>query len=374
VIDAGADDAQNMWVATPDSLYVLKPGQSTFRQFTAADGLHVQSFTDPNGQPAISNITAIAAGHANEVFVGYKGFEGTIPPPAPPSCCVPFADFSDPRWSLGQGDKVSLSQDGSSIQARHYLFRCDGNENCWEERSVRRIVHAHQGAAAGHTFFGFDHGITQVFNDALGDHTHVQTMWHYANGQEIQRMGEQYGLDVFPNGELLTAGGYGVGSQPYNPDPSAWWKASFVWAVTTNGPAEPYNKGAHDLIVPEGYREDNRGAAVGPDGTAWWVGLQTGLSSYNHETARGNASFIRTWNTVQGLPASGLLDIAADSDGTLWIIDNNRRLLRFDPANMRIQVWPGISNARRVVMDTTVIPRALYVSMGVNGLAVIRAK
>ena len=27
-----------------------------------------------------------------------------------------------------------------------------------------------------------------------------------------------------------------------------------------------------------------------------------------------------------------------------------------------------------LVMDTTVVPRALYVSMGVNGLAVIRAK
>jgi hypothetical protein len=36
-------------------------------------------------------------------------------------------------------------------------------------------------------------------------------------------------------------------------------------------------------------------------------------------------------------------------------------------------VWPGVSNVRRVVMDTTVTPRALYVSMGNQGLAVIRA-
>jgi hypothetical protein len=33
-----------------------------------------------------------------------------------------------------------------------------------------------------------------------------------------------------------------------------------------------------------------------------------------------------------------------------------------------------VSSVRRVVMDTTVTPRAVYVSMGNQGLAVIRAK
>jgi hypothetical protein len=373
ILDAGPDDAQNMWVVTPDTLYVLRPGQTTFKPFTAADGLHVQSFTDPNGLPAVTNITAIAGGHANEVFVGYRGYEGDIPPPAPPRCCVPNADFSDPRWSLGQADKVTLNPDGT-IQVLRYLFKCDTSANCWEEQSVRRIVHAHKGTAAGHTFIGFDHGVTHLFNDTFGDHTHVQTLWHYEDGRNIQRMGEQYGLDVFPNGDLLTAGAYGVGTQPFNPDPRAWVLANFIWAFTTNGPAEPYNTGAHDLIVPEGYREDNRGAAVTPDGTAWWVSLHTGLSSYNNATAGKNYSFVRTWDNVPGLPTSGLLDIAADPDGTLWIIDSSRRLLRFDPATLTVQVWPGISNARRVVVDTTVVPRAVYVSMGINGLTVIRAK
>ncbi len=111
-----------------------------------------------------------------------------------------------------------------------------------------------------------------------------------------------------------------------------------------------------------------------PDGTAWWVSLRTGLSSYNHVTARGNYTLIRTWDNIPGLPPSGLLDVAADPDGTLWIVDGTRRLLRFDPSTSTVQVWPGVSNARRVVMDTTIIPRALYVSMGLNGMAVIRAK
>src|SRR5688572_24004863 len=36
VIDASPDDNQNIWAATPDALYVLQPGQTTFKRFTAA--------------------------------------------------------------------------------------------------------------------------------------------------------------------------------------------------------------------------------------------------------------------------------------------------------------------------------------------------
>ncbi len=68
------------------------------------------------------------------------------------------------------------------------------------------------------------------------------------------------------------------------------------------------------------------------------------------------------------------MDLAADLDGTLWIVDFDGRLLRFNPATNAVQVWQGVSDARRIVMDTTVTPRALYVSMGGSGMAVIRAK
>jgi hypothetical protein len=374
IIDASPDDAQNIWAVTPDALYVLRPGQATFRRFTAADGLHVQTYTDPaTGQQTVSDITATVGGRANEVFVGYRGYEETIPPPAPPPCCEPNADFSDPRWHLGQADKVTLSPDGT-IQVRRYEFLCDVTTNCWEERSTRRMIFGHSGTAVGHLFIGFDHGIDHIFNDTWGDHTHVQTFWHYPDGREVQRMGNQYGLALFPNGDVLSAGAYGVGTQPWNPDPKAWVNERFIWAFTTFGPATSYNAGEHDLIVPEGYREDNRGAAVTPDGTAWWVSPGTGLSSYNHSAAPFNYSTIRNYANVPGLPTTGLMDIAADPDGTLWIVDSGGRLLRFNPTALTVQVWPGVSNVRRVVMDATVSPRALYVSMGSQGLAVIRAR
>ena len=374
IIDAGPDQAQNIWAATSDALYVLRPGESAFRRFTASDGLHVQTFTDPaTGQATASNITAMAGGQANEVFVGYRGYEGTIPPPAPPPCCEPNADFSDPRWHLGQADKVTLNLDGT-IAVRRYEFLCDATTNCWEERSARRMVFGHGGTAAGHLFIGFDHGVVHVVNDTWGDHIHVETKWHFPDGHIVTKQGDQYGLAIFPNGDVLTASAYGVGSQAWNVDPKAWVLNPFVWAMTTFGPAEPYNQGEHDLDVPSDYREANRGAAVTSDGTAWWVSPLTGLSSYNHSIAQFDFSQVRHYTSVPGLPATGLVDIAADSDGTLWIVDDTGRLLRFNPSSSSVQVWPGVSAARRVVMDTSVSPRALYVSMGNQGLAVIRAQ
>lgn len=62
VIDANPDDNQNIWAATPEALYVLRPGDAKFKRFTAADGLHIQSFIAPNGQPAVTSITSMAGG------------------------------------------------------------------------------------------------------------------------------------------------------------------------------------------------------------------------------------------------------------------------------------------------------------------------
>ena len=41
--------AQNIWAANGETLYVLRPGSTTFQAFTAADGLHIGPFTDPDG-------------------------------------------------------------------------------------------------------------------------------------------------------------------------------------------------------------------------------------------------------------------------------------------------------------------------------------
>jgi hypothetical protein len=355
VIDASPDDAQNIWAVTFDGLYVLRPGTTTFLKFTAANGLHIQPFIDPLGNPSVTHITAVAGGHANEAFVGYLGYESDNR----------LMD-TDANKALGQADKITLSPAGT-ITVLRYEFRCDyGSSWCWEDRTPRRMMFSHAGASAGHLFIGFDHGVTHVFNDHFGDHQHVEAWYHYPDGHTTEKIGEQYGLAVQPNGDLLTGSAYGVGMILWNADPHGWVDSRFDWAFTTYGPG-------HSLDVPADYREDQRGVAITPDGNMWFASFDYGLASYNPVAAHGDFSQIRQWS-APGLPSTQLMDLAADPDGTLWIVDFGGRLLRFNPTTSAVTVWAGVSDVRRIVMDTTVTPRALYVSMGGNGMAVVRAK
>jgi hypothetical protein len=351
IIDASPDDGQNIWAASPDTLYQLKPGASSWVKFTAADGLHIQPFIDPDGNPSVTAITGIAGGAANQVFVGYHGYE------------------DDDRYNdtlavrvLGQADKVTLGSDGK-IADLHYLFRCDGDQGtgngCWEDRSVRRMLYVHSGTAAGHLFIGFDHGVTHVVNDVFGDHIHVETWYHYPDGHVTEKIGEQYGLFAMPSGDLWTASAYGVGLQTWSPDSKAWVHNNFKEAFTL------YTSD-HTLDTADGYREDNRGVGVTPDGNVWFASKTHGLASWDSSTPH-NYTNVKTWS------APPLLDLAADSDGTLWLVSIDGQLLRFDPKANGYSVFPGLDGVRRIVMDTTVTPRALYVSMS-SGVAVIRAK
>jgi hypothetical protein len=350
LIDAGPDEAQNIWAATRDALYLLQPGQTKWVKYTAADGLHIQSFTDPWGNASVTRITALAAGAANQVFVGYYGYESDVTRDTDPQSLS----------SLGWADRVQLGTDGK-LTTVHYAFHCDRSPGIVEDRSVRRMLYAHDGAAAGHLFLGMDHGVVHIFEDMAGDHVHPEVNYLNPDGGTILKIGENFGLALRPDGALWIGGGYGVGLQPWNPVPHFdWVDAHFLEAFTVY-------TGNHGLSVPYGYREDQRGVAVTSDGTVWFASLTHGLWSY--DGTPNNYTSTRAWPSVP----SGLMDLAADPDGTLWIVTDGGQLLRFDPSTDRYQTWHGVSDVRRIVMDTTVIPRALYVSMG-SGLAVIRAK
>jgi hypothetical protein len=350
LIDGGPDDAQNIWAVGPDALYLLQPGHTAFRRYTAADGLHITPFVDPSGNSTISFITAVAGGGADEVFVGYYGYESTDP----------FADI-EAQKELGNADKILLRADGT-LDITRYFFRCDYQRStCWEDRSVRRMLYAHDGPAAGHLFLGFNHGVSHVFADSWGDHIHVEVWYHNSDGTVTEKIGEWFALALTSDGDLWTGGRYAAGLQPWNPTPHAWVDGRYTFAFTVDS-------SDHLLNQPTGYREDERGAAVTPDGTVWLASFG-GLASWNPNAANGNYNQIRRWPGVGG----ELADIAADPDGTLWIVGLDERFVRFDPATGTVTPWPGISGARRVIVDRSVTPRAVYVSMD-SGLAVIRAK
>jgi len=355
IIDASPDDAQNIWAVANDTLYLLTPGSTTFRKFTAADGLHIGPFTDAYGNPNTTWITATAGGHANEVFVGYYGYETNG---------NPYLD-TEAQKELGNADKVVLDPVAGKITITRYLFRCDyeGGNGCWEDRSPRKMVFAHTGVAAGRLFIGFNHGVSHVFNDTFGDHVHPEVWYHYPDGSVTEKLGEFYGVAFDPQGNAWMAGRYGVGLQPFNPVPHlAWVSGHFIYAFTIYGPG-------HALDVPSGYVENDSGIAVMPNGHVYISSFTMGLTHWDPAGSRGN---YQTMSQVSGVPGS-IQDIAADPDGSLWIVDTGGTLWRYNPANGQEVAWPRVSGALRVVVDATVIPRSVYVSMN-GGLAVIRAK
>jgi hypothetical protein len=367
LVDANPDEGQNIWAANGETLYVLRPGSSTFQAFTAADGLHIGGFTDPDGNANETRITAIAGGRAGQVYVGYYGYESDDA----------FKD-TDAQKHLGNGDDVTV--DGSKITGiTRLLFQCDAERGngCWENRSPRRIIYSHNGVAAGHSWWGFNHGVTHVLGDDFGDHVHPE-VWYTPSMPGLsgeEKLGEFYGIAPDAAGNLWMAGRYGVGLQPWNPKPHGppatdpagdeWVSGHFIWAFTTDtsdhslgDPSGPY--------VARGYTENNRGAAVTPDGKLWLARLGGGLVSWDPAT--------KNYNTIQryGQVPSDLMDVQADPDGSLWLVTSGGSLLRFTPGGS-VQSWPGVGGVTRIYVDTMVTPRAVYVSMAA-GLAVIRAK
>jgi hypothetical protein len=352
ILDASPDDAQNLWAASRDTLFLMRAGQPV-RKFTAADGLHIGPFTDPSGHSNQTSITALAGGAPNGVFVGYYGYESDSP----------YSDTEAQR-ELGNADRVAFDPASGKLSITRYLFRCDyENSSCWENRSPRRMIYVRSGVAGGHLFIGFNHGVSHVFNDTFGDHVHPETWYHYPDGTVTEKIGEYYGLAITPEGHLWMAGRYGVGLQPWNPVPHfKWVDGTFIWAFTIWS-------GNHAMDVPANYEEDDSGIAVTPDGTVWISSFNRGLVSWQPSTNNyGTLAPVRN----PSVPAS-IQDLAADLDGSLWMIDANKNLLRYTPSTGNVQAWPGISGANRVVIDATVVPRAVWVSTD-GGLALIRAK
>ncbi|HEX6835832.1 MAG TPA: hypothetical protein VF334_04630 [Polyangia bacterium] len=364
LVDANPDDAQNIWAANGETLYVLRPGSTTFQAFTAADGLHIGPFTDPSGSANETRITAIAGGAAGQVYVGYYGYESENA----------YADPVAVR-PLGNGDDVKLAATGKLSIAR-LLFQCDAERynGCWENRSPRRIIYSHDGVAAGHSWWGMNHGVTHVLGDDFGDHVHPEIFRTPPSGTTGEmKLGEFYGIAPDAKGNLWMAGRYGVGLQPWDPKPHGpdagndeWVSGHFIFAFTTDTSDHIVGE-ANGPWVPAGYTENNRGAAVGPDGKLWLARLGGGLVSF--DPATGNPANIQRYSQVP----SDLLDVQADPDGTVWLVNSSGALLRFDPRSGVLQTWPGVGGVTRIYVDTMVTPRAVYVSMSA-GLAVIRAK
>ena len=405
VVGMSTDEAQNLWVATNTALYLMKPGDTSFRRYSSADGLHLMDNPDliredscnstavVPGAAVSPGISTIVGGAAGEVFVGYFGA------PAVAGDCT---DPASERHS-GKLDRVRLQADGTLEVRRFDLASAGFGLNFWHNRTVLRMVYDH--FEHPHTLYvGTDHGVDLILPDKyrppnpgewsgfpileyMGDHLHPSVCVGASGcplvGEGNQRMGEWRGLAISPvDGDLWVAGRWSAGKIRWDPLGPFHWQhersgaEAFSWAfgdpAATNPPVFP--------VAAEGEVVSLTAVAATPDDTAWFGNRN--IFGNPGERDRGVASFtagkgFTYYNPSDlGMSEQAVQDIVALPDGRIVLAGPSTGLVFYDPAtrqHVAMRAGQGIPDDRvtRLELDTMVDPPALHVST-FGGAATIR--
>ncbi len=407
VVGVSTDETQNLWVATHEALYLLRPGETQFQRFDAGDGLHLQSnpvaYCDKNfgggdkscpiyGAAADPGITEIVGGGSDEVFVGYAGIdEGP-------------GDWSDIHRHSGKLDRVRLRSDGTLQVDRFDLVANNHGAEYWHNRTVQRMVfdhfiHPHE------LYVGLNHGVTLLRPDQyrapkpgewfdtvnleyMADHLHARVCFHApCDGTTAnQRMGDWRGLAIAPDGGLWTAGRWTAGKIRWDESLLNWHMrggSAFEAAFGDPYPTPPNEEGFINepvFRVPlEGDPVALSAVTVAADGTVWFA--SGSYYSTPGEPAYGLAQwtgrkFIPHDPRTLGFPDMSVRDLVALPDGRLVVAHARVGIVVWDPATgaqepLKAPHWLADDNVLRLELDTMVSPPALHVATQ-RGAAVIR--
>ena len=393
-ISASTDEAENLWVVSEKALYLLMPGMTSFRRFTAADGLHVgPGYTEP------PDFTLVQGGGPGECFVGYYAHDTFDPPHTEPQ----FAHTDrDPVAHLGKMDQVLIRPSGA-LEVRRYDFHNTNDWHYYETRTVMSAVYDHFQHPGG-LYVGSNHGITRVVpakwrlprtsseqadpyaveREWYGDHVHP---WVCKGGPcsdptKSSAFGDFFGLTLAADGRLWMGGLTSAGAVHWKPDLAEWIQS---WS-----PHNPFDPAMGDdpwsvpLFNPttEGDSINVRAVAVTPDNIAWfasgevesWRGRTYGLASWDPQHP---ATRFVPWDPMQlGSSEYNILELVALPDGRLVLGFPSTGLLVWkpgDPKGHRVTQRDGLpgESIRRMSLDLMVDPPALLVSTE-GGLAVFR--
>jgi len=407
IVGTTTDETQNLWVATNDALYLLKPGDATFQRYAAADGLHFQSnpvsYCDRYlgggdhacpifGGAAAWGISEIVGGGSNEVFIGYHGNDdGT-------------QDWSDPNRHTGKVDRVRLNPDGSLQVDRFDLVLVGAGAQWWHNRTVQRMVfdhfiHPHQ------LYVGLNHGVDRLSPDQfryprpdewfdtvnrewMGDHLHPHVCYPSCDiDPNNQLMGDWRGLAIAPDGDLWVAGSWTAGKVRWDPDVFTWanrrGEVAFAWAF-----GDPYVRptpvDAPGFFNEPVFRPPHEGdkvflsaVSVATDGRVWfasgpyWIDINYGVAVFDGST-------FQTYDPVTqiGMAERNVRDLMALPDGRIALAGPNTGLVIWNPStgeslSLRAPDWLADDRVHRMELDTMVSPPALHVSTN-SGATVIR--
>ncbi|WP_248353910.1 ligand-binding sensor domain-containing protein [Anaeromyxobacter oryzae] len=415
VVAMSTDEGQNRWVATPDALYLLRPGDTTFKRFDAKDGLHVvgnpahycndrQIPVDKRcaanemwGGAVDPGITALAGGEKDEVFVGYAGARTD-----PIDCNNDGngADWCDPLKHTGKIDRVKLNPDGTIQVDRMDLVANLHGGQYWHDRYVYRLAYDH--LVHGKTLYAAnEHGVTILFPDKfrmpnpgewwdtaysewMGDHLHARVCFEKPcdNTDANQRMGEWRGLAIDANGDMWHAGKWSAGLITWAADPTTWWQRAgkaykHAFGDPYGGPGS--NNPPVFEVALEGHDVFLSAVSVCPDGKVWFgsLGVSDGVpyTIASYEDGKGFSYYLAT---ALGLPDPAVKDLVCLQDGRLAIASFYGGLVLWDPAtntSTPVRASGGLIPSDQIEsleLDRMASPPTLHVATD-GGAAAIRA-
>jgi hypothetical protein len=418
VVGLTTDESQNRWAATPQALYLLRPGEKTFHRYGVADGLHLDgnpvSYCDDHPMASASDhcggsvskgsghaVTKIVGGAPDEVFVGYSGDDGdgTIQcPPKDVTLVDAGADYCDPARHSGKVDRVRVGPDGKLTVDRMDLVANHQGGNFWHDRTVQRLAFDH--LVHAHTLYvGTNHGVTLIFPDRfrnpspgewydsaysewMGDHLHARVCdpGPCPAVEGPQRMGDWAGLAVDANGSLWHAGRWSAGLITWTANPLDWCSrggGAFALAFGDPYPRPPDGAGFTNepvfRVAREGDSPHLTGVAVCPDGRVWFS--SSGPSSGTGDTVAvwdGHA-FTSYPATALGLGGSAVRDVACLPDGRIVLGGYHTGAVVYDPAKKTSTPLSGLpgSDVWDLQVDPMVSPPTLHVATD-GGAAAIR--
>ncbi len=410
VVGLTTDESQNRWLATPRALYLLRPGETTFRRLDERDGLHMgqnrahycndrpipvdQRCTSEEswGVAAPEGISVIVGGGPDEVFVGYhaihaSGFD-----------CGANGngeDWCDPDRHSGKIDRVRLQADGTLLVDRFDLVANAHGGKYWHDREIMRLAFDH--FARPHTLYsGTEHGVTLLFPDKyrlpnpgewydlayqewMGDHLHARVCLDApcdATGGN-QKMGDWRGLAVDADGGLWHAGKWAAGLISWDPSPLHWWQrqgAAFEHAF--GDPYYPDGSGIPPVfrVANEGHVVALTAVAVCPDGKVWFG--SSGVADGVGETVASfdGAGFAYFSAQAMGLGEAAVRDLACLPDGRLVLAGFSTGLALYDPAtgtSKQLRAGGGLPSDRITALevDRMASPPTLHVSTAAGAAA-----
>ena len=397
MVGASTDEAQNLWVATHDALYLLKPGETKFRRYDARDGLHLQGnpvqycdrdFGDQacpiTGAAADPGISEIEGGAAGEVFVGYFGIDDGS------------ADWSDPNRHSGKLDRVRLSSNGLAVDRMDLVS--SNTAQFWHNRTVQRLLYDHV-QHPHELYVGTNHGVDRLWpdkyrapskgewflkaqNEWMSDHLHPQVCFHRAcdASESDLRLGDWKGLALSKDGNLWVGGRWTAGQIRWRQDLRSWWDRaghdifSVAFGDPYQGPCSGFCNQPVYMVPQEGDIVSIQAVAIGTDGRVWFASGRTTTNDQPRGLAAWDGAGFRYFDPVReaGLADADLRDLVALPDGRLALASASGGLVLWDPRSGKsTAVDLPDRHVLRLELDQQVSPPTLYVSTWA-GVAALR--